>query len=125
MRKFRIHHAGVAILAALVLAACEQGPVSGDVAAGGGQSDAVAADVILYACPDGSTVEARYPTPDRAEIIHDGQEINMVIAVSASGARYVGEGWQWWTKGMTEGTLTPLAPGEEIASAEGMLCTAE
>lgn len=48
----------------------------------------------------------------------------MRIAVSASGARYVGGGWEWWTKGATEGTLSPLKPGEDIASAAGAICTA-
>jgi membrane-bound inhibitor of C-type lysozyme len=48
----------------------------------------------------------------------------MVAAASASGARYVGGGWEWWTKGLTEGTLSPLEPGESIASAPGLVCTA-
>lgn len=77
-----------------------------------------------YRCADGSIVEASYPTTDTARILYDGGVIDMTIAVSASGARYVGGGWEWWTKGTTEGTLSALAPGEEIASAPGISCAA-
>ena len=77
-----------------------------------------------YHCPDGSFIEAWYPTTDTARIVYQGRSIEMTSAVSASGARYVGAGWEWWTKGMTEGTLSPLAEGESIATASGMTCTA-
>jgi membrane-bound inhibitor of C-type lysozyme len=77
-----------------------------------------------YHCPDGSLIEAWYPGTDTATIVYQGRSIEMTSAVSASGARYVGGSWEWWTKGMTEGTLAPLAEGESIATAGGMTCTA-
>lgn len=83
-----------------------------------------ATELVRYSCADGSTVEARYPTPETAQIVTAGKTVDMTIAQSASGARYVGGGWQWWTKGMTDGMLAPLKPGEDIASAEGTSCTA-
>ena len=46
------------------------------------------------------------------------------IAISASGARYTGDGLQWWTKGVDQGQLSPLAPGEDIATAQGVNCKA-
>lgn len=76
-----------------------------------------------YLCPDGSVIEAWYPTTDTARVVYQGRSIEMTSVVSASGARYVGGGWQWWTKGTTEGMLSPLAEGESIASASGMTCT--
>ncbi|MGR4891174.1 MliC family protein [Sphingopyxis sp. LARHCG72] len=85
---------------------------------------APAAELTRYSCADGSTVEARYPTPDTAQIVYKGKTVDMKVAQSASGARYVGDGWQWWTKGMTDGMLAPLKPGEDIASAAGTTCTA-
>lgn len=88
-------------------------------------SAATAAQDTRYACPDGSIVTARYPNTDTAQITHNGQTIDMQIAVSASGARYVGGGWEWWTKGATEGTLSQLQPGEDTASAAGMTCAAQ
>lgn len=82
-----------------------------------------ATELVRYSCADGSTVEARYPTPETAQIATAGKTVDMTIAQSASGARYVGGGWQWWTKGMTDGMLAPLKPGEDIASAAGTTCT--
>ena len=81
--------------------------------------------VTRYRCADGHVVKARYPTVGRAHIVYQDRSIDMKLAVSASGARYTGGGWQWWTKGMTEGYLAPLQAGEEIASAAGMACTAK
>lgn len=80
--------------------------------------------MITYKCADGSTVEAWYPRTDTAKIRHNGREMEMKLAISASGARYVGDVWQWWTKGMSEGLLAPLAEGESIASASGTVCKA-
>lgn len=88
------------------------------------KAEAPAAEPIRYTCADGSTVEARYPTTDTAQIVRDGKTVEMKIATSASGSRYVGGGWQWWTKGMTDGMLAPLKPGEDIAEAAGTTCTA-
>ncbi|HLS19284.1 MAG TPA: MliC family protein [Paracoccaceae bacterium] len=124
MQKSRLHHAGLSLIAALALGACEQGALDGNMFTAADRSEATA-EVIRYECADGSVVKARYPAADRAEISHDGQVIEMRIAISGSGARYIGDGWEWWTKGMSEGTLTPLAAGEEVASADGVFCTAE
>ncbi len=115
---------------AIGLAGCDTAPTTTDNAVADTAQPAAptpaapAAEVVRYACADGTTVEARYPTTDTAQIVHNGKTVDMVIAVSASGSRYVGEGWQWWTKGMTEGTLAPLEPGEDIAEAAGTICTA-
>jgi heat shock protein HslJ len=83
-----------------------------------------AAQETSYFCADKSLIKASYPTTDTARVVIGGETIDMRIARSASGARYVGGGWQWWTKGMTEGTLAKLEPGESIASARGLACTA-
>lgn len=82
------------------------------------------AQTITYRCSDGSAIEARYRTSDGANITYLGQSIEMTTAVSASGSRYVGGGWEWWTKGMNEARLSRLAPEESVASAPGLACTA-
>lgn len=76
-----------------------------------------------YLCDDGSTVKATYPTRDTARLVYNGRTIDMTIATSASGARYTGGGWEWWSKGATEAYLAPLAPDETIASDKGVPCT--
>ena len=81
-----------------------------------------AAKTLTYACADGRIVQAVYPDTDTAVLTLDGQTDQLHIAVSADGARYVGTRWQWWTKGMHEGRLAPLKPGETMASASGVSC---
>lgn len=79
---------------------------------------------VNYACNDGQTVQAAYPDTNTAVIKLKGETHTLHIAISGSGARYIGEGWQWWTKGMHDGLLAPLATGESIASAAGIACHA-
>ena len=77
---------------------------------------------ITYVCEDGRTVRATYPDPDTAIVDVGGVKRTLKIAISASGARYIGEGVQWWSKGMDQGQLSPLAAGEDIATAPGVNC---
>ncbi|MGI8841489.1 MAG: MliC family protein [Caulobacteraceae bacterium] len=70
---------------------------------------------IVYACPGGETVRATYPDTRTAKVEYQGRAHTLKIAGSADGARYVGDGLQWWTKGMTHGTIAPLAPGQTYA----------
>ncbi|WP_132998612.1 MliC family protein [Luteimonas arsenica] len=49
-----------------------------------------------------------YPSTDSATVQYKGSSYSMQIAVSASGARYVGNDLEWWTKGSgagSDGTL--------------------
>lgn len=82
------------------------------------------AQVVSYTCDDGRTVQAVYPDTNSAVLTLDGQPHHLKTAVSASGARYVGDQWQWWTKGMHDAQLAPLKPTETIASASGVSCHA-
>ena len=84
---------------------------------------AVAVKTLTYACADGRTVQATYPDTNTAVLTLGDQTHQLHIAVSADGARYVDQQWQWWTKGLHEGRLAPLQPGETIASASGVSCT--
>jgi membrane-bound inhibitor of C-type lysozyme len=77
-----------------------------------------------YICSDGQVVQAAYPDSHTSLVRIKGETHTLHIALSASGARYVGDHWQWWTKGMHDGMLAPLAAGETIASAPGVSCHA-
>ncbi|WP_312160858.1 MliC family protein [Phenylobacterium sp.] len=112
--------AAVAAMAAVGLAGCGRPAEQAKAPA----PAAKAAPVTVYACDDGRTVRASYPDPDTAVVEVDGRSRNLKIAISASGARYTGDGYQWWAKGMTQAQLSPLAAGEEIASAPGVNCKA-
>ena len=74
-----------------------------------------------YVCEDGRILSIAYPDRDAADLQLDGASHRLQIAISGSGARYVGEGLQWWNKG-EEGWLAKLEPGETIASGLGVHC---
>lgn len=80
--------------------------------------------VIAYECADGQKIEVGYPTPDSAVLKTAEHSYNLAIARSGSGARYVGYGLQWWTKGMVNASLAKLKAGEEVASEQGVSCSA-
>lgn len=81
------------------------------------------AKVTTYRCADGQTVEAGYPDSQTAIVTYKGHAYTLKIARSGSGARYTGMGLQWWTKGLDDGTISALKPGEDIASATGLACS--
>jgi membrane-bound inhibitor of C-type lysozyme len=85
---------------------------------------AAAAKTLVYSCDDGRIVQAVYPDTHTAVLTLDQQTHRLEIAISADGARYVGDHWQWWTKGMHQAWLTALKPGEEYASGNGADCHA-
>ena len=61
-----------------------------------------------YRCESGEAIAVTYVSTDSAKVEYKGRSYNMQIAVSASGARYVGSELEWWTKGSgpdSEGTL--------------------
>lgn len=111
------------LLAATTVAACANHSRNSAGATGTVGTHAAGGTLVRYTCEDRTTVDAHYPTVDTARLRHSGRTIELTRAISASGARYVGDGWEWWTKGMTEGRLTRLRPGEDIASADGVACT--
>lgn len=109
-----MRHLRLTLFAGIALAGCHApAPISTE-----------AAPTTVYRCADGRQVAAIYPDHDTAVLTFDGSRHVLHVALSASGARYVGEGWQWWTRGMHEGSLAPLRAGETIASATGSDCAA-
>ncbi|AGX88292.1 MliC family protein [Candidatus Symbiobacter mobilis] len=74
-----------------------------------------------YHCESGEVITASYPSTDTATIRYKGGIYHMQRAVSASGGRYVGDEWEWWTKG-PGGMLSRLnADGNSGDSIE--ICT--
>lgn len=82
------------------------------------------AKTTTYTCNDGRSVRAVYPDTNTAMLTFDGQSHRLHIAVSADGARYVSDEWQWWAKGMHKARLAPLKEGETIAAVSGVSCRA-
>ena len=57
-----------------------------------------------YQCESGETITAAYSSTDTATVKYKTRTYTMQIAISASGARYVGEGFEWWTKSSGPGS---------------------
>ncbi len=82
------------------------------------------AGVTRYACADGETITAGYPDAQTAVVTYKDHAYTLKLARSADGARYVGYGLQWWTKGH-HADLAPLKSGEETATSPGIGCDAQ
>ena len=106
------------VIVPLILAACDPKPSAPGPA---GKVADVVVHVTAYVCEDGRIVRVLYPDRDTASLTLDGNTYRLKGAVSGSGARYTGDGLQWWTKG-DEGMLAPLKTAEEIASNPGVRC---
>ncbi|MDQ0139245.1 MliC family protein [Cupriavidus necator] len=74
---------------------------------------------VHYQCDSGKTLTVRYfnSTDNQAAVFRiEGKPVLAVSTVSASGARYVGGRYEWWTKGEA-GTLRDLMLAETAAPA--------
>ena len=109
------------VLPALItlLAACSPKPA--DPVADAPAATPQVLPVTAYVCEDGRIVRALYPDARTAQVTLDGSVHRLTQAVSGSGARYVGEGLQWWIRG-DEGMLASLKAGQEIADNPGVRC---
>ncbi len=71
-------------------------------------------ETVGYACGE-RTISATYVNAGDnalALVAFDGNTVLMVSVLSGSGARYVGQQYQWWTKGK-EASLYDLTKGED------------
>ena len=68
---------------------------------------------ITYQCESGQTIDATYHSYTTAVVRYEGRAREMVVAISGSGARYVGGGLEWWTKGMGPGSQGTLFRHED------------
>lgn len=91
------------IVVAVALAGCDTKPATnGPLPTQTSHTDTP----VVYRCETGRTVEAAYRSDETVVVRYEGKMHRTQLAVSASGARYVGDGLEWWTKGTgSEGTL--------------------
>lgn len=95
--------ASLTFASVLMVSACSDSPQEQEDA----QMPAMASSTSSersYRCESGEEIAASYPTSDSATVQYKGRSYSMKIAVSGSGARYVGNELEWWTK-ESEGTL--------------------
>ncbi len=112
-----IYRLSLVLTVPLLVVACNSVPPA--------QEEAVTS--ALYTCESGVKIVAGYSDTDTATVHYKGRTYSLKNAVSASGARYVGEGIEWWTKGAGRGAsgsvLQHLADGTSGAVLEA--CTQE
>ncbi|HEX6039197.1 MliC family protein [Longimicrobium sp.] len=101
--------AGVAMLVAGCASAAAPGPAA--VADGAW---------ITYRCESGRDLAASYPADSIAFVRYAGATREMRVATSASGARYTGDGYEWWTRGTGPGSTGRLARfvGDEVTASQ-------
>lgn len=90
----------LSIIFIIFLSGCEQ-PSLDDTVSTKQSGDANLS--FKYQCKSGQTIKVSYPTDSTAVVDYDERRFQMKIAVSGSGARYVGNGLEWWTKGTGKG----------------------
>lgn len=76
------------------------------------------AGFISYQCESGYDVQAIYRSGTTAVVRYANMTREMTIAISASGARYVGGGLEWWTKGSGPGSAGTLFRHENDGTGE-------
>lgn len=74
-----------------------------------------------YLCESGETIKVHYPTLDQATLVYKQNTYQMKIAIAASGARYLGEQLEWWTKGVTLGAEGTLLQHKKQEGSEGKI----
>lgn len=121
MRRHRSSIAVVAVIA--LLAACSRedatsAPPTEPVPST--NPDTAAVTPVGYACESGKTISVQYIDTTTAQLIYQSQAFTLTSAKAASGARYVGQGLEWWTAsrdGQESVTLSRVGPEEEVGGA--------
>jgi membrane-bound inhibitor of C-type lysozyme len=133
IRSRSLNALALAPLATIVLTACEPaaGPApSPEIVAVEPVAQPLGSPLVLedsamvYRCANGERLRVDYRRDETVLIEYRGEIKLLTLAPTASGARYVGDGQQWWTKGQADGVLSRLEPGQAMATGEGTPCQA-
>ena len=110
-RRVLVHHF---FLTALMTGCAHFSPPHPPVAHGTGRN----AGFISYQCESGRGVQAIYRSGTTALVRYANTTHEMPLAISASGARYIGGGLEWWTKGSGPGSAGTLFRHENDGTGE-------
>lgn len=116
----------IAIVSVFGLAACNDNSESSNKESHAGNKQ-MTTQMTQYECDSGEAIDVSYASTETAQVTYQGQDYAMKIAVSGSGARYVGEKYEWWVKGVgaeAEGTLfehnSDGTTGDTVESCSGV-----
>lgn len=80
-------------------------------------------DAVAYACESGRTVSVRYPDAETATLTYEGRTLTLKSTAAApaaeTGARYAGEGLEWWTAvrdGQETAALRRAGPNAQVGA---------
>jgi membrane-bound inhibitor of C-type lysozyme len=88
-------------------------------------ADLGGAESVTYRCETGRTVAAAYTSDSTVTLRYEGEVIDLVSARAASGARYEGEGYEWWSRGTGPGSEATLSRLEGDSAEPLEQCTAQ
>lgn len=91
------------LVAALLIAGCTPQDTPTDTPDNGDEGEAV---TVSYTCASGAVADATYWN-DAATVVYDGVTHDVSATEAASGVRYVGGTFVWWTDG-SEATVYAL-----------------
>lgn len=115
-----IRSIAVSAMGALALSACQR---PAEAPAPAAPTTEVAQ--VAYACDSGQSVTAEYPDASTARVIYKDKTHTLRLMPSASGARYVGTEYEWWTAtrdGQEEGRLNRIPANAEETPAQVERC---
>ena len=114
----------VSIASLLLVAGCATSPQESGNAQD--QQASSGSSMHQYQCDSGASIAAAYPDTDSATVEYQGDRYDMQVAASGSGARYVGGGLEWWTKGTGSGAEGMLLQHEADGTSGEIIerCTA-
>ncbi|MBS0315690.1 MAG: MliC family protein [Proteobacteria bacterium] len=117
-------HRPVAVAIAAVAAAAALAGCTAPAPPTAANAEQPAADAWVYRCASGEMVEARYRrSDDTLTVRYTGQLVLMHHAISADGARYAGEGLEWWSRGSNIGAPGTLFRHEADGSTGAVIET--
>lgn len=94
---------------AALLSAISVSSLASFASAGGGSGQ-----TVRYICAGNVRIQATY-AGQHARVAVGGRALEMKTGLSASGARYVGGGYTWWTKGHTAELYRGENPGKLVS----------
>lgn len=83
--------------------------------------EAQSAAAVGYACESGKTVVVAYPDAQTARLSYEGKDYVLTNVVSASGARYAGQGLEWHTASRGELESGALSRAGQEGPAGGVI----
>lgn len=102
------------IVSTAILTACSEKPAEPVPSA------APVETTISFRCESGATVTVKQHSASSIAVTYQGKTQEMQSAIAASGSRYLGGDWVWWSKGSGSGAEATLYRAENGETGESI-----